>query len=157
MARLTESAVVFRNGDEWFALPSVSVVEVGVKRVIHALPHRRGSIVMGIVNIRGELLVAVSLAGALGLGGEGANKPTSDHKEGATRVLVVKTKSGRLAMPVHEVTGLVRYGLEELKPLPSTVAKTPGNCLRGLLAYGQRTIRLLDAEGLFVVLERHLR
>ena len=66
VARLTESALVFRSVEEWFALPSLSVVEVGEKRVIHALPHRRNSIVLGVINIRGELLVTVSLTQALG-------------------------------------------------------------------------------------------
>ena len=36
-------------------------------RLIHSLPHRRQGIVLGLVNVRGELLICVSLARLLGI------------------------------------------------------------------------------------------
>ena len=41
--------------------------EIAERRSLHSLPHRRRGIVMGIVNIRGELLICASLGKLLGL------------------------------------------------------------------------------------------
>ena len=56
-----KSAVVFRLKAEWLALPTHAFQEVGERRPIHSLPHRRDGIVLGLVNVRGELLVCVAL------------------------------------------------------------------------------------------------
>src|SRR5437773_6441225 len=62
------SAVIFRIGTDWFALPTIIFDEIAEQRTIHTLPHRRGGMVLGLVNVRGELLVCVSLKKMLGLG-----------------------------------------------------------------------------------------
>src|SRR5215471_11184069 len=61
------SAVVFRISTEWLALPTEAFQEVAERRAIHSLPHRRQGIVMGLVNIRGELLICIALERLLGL------------------------------------------------------------------------------------------
>src|SRR5579872_4617099 len=63
----THSFVIFRVGAEWLALPTSVVTEVADSRPIHSLPHRRNSAVLGLVNVRGELLVCVSLGRVLGV------------------------------------------------------------------------------------------
>lgn len=60
------SMLVFRLGAEWLALPTVACEEIVERRFIHSLPHRRNGIVLGLVNVRGELVVCVSLARLLG-------------------------------------------------------------------------------------------
>ncbi len=62
-----KSAVVFRLKAEWLALPTHTFQEVGERRPIHSLPHRRDGIVLGLVNVRGELLICVALDRFLGL------------------------------------------------------------------------------------------
>src|SRR5215208_1473024 len=37
-----QSAILFRLGAEWFALPTAAVDEVAELRGMHSLPHRRG-------------------------------------------------------------------------------------------------------------------
>ena len=53
---LKTSALIFRIDREWLALPTHAFQEVAERRAIHTLPHRRQGIVLGLVNIRGELL-----------------------------------------------------------------------------------------------------
>ena len=57
----THSVVVFRLASEWFALPTLVLDEVSEQRMIHSLPHRRNAAVLGLVNVRGELLICASL------------------------------------------------------------------------------------------------
>lgn len=61
------SVLVFRLATEWLALPTVVCQEIVERRFIHSLPHRREGIVLGLVNVRGELIVCVSAARLLGL------------------------------------------------------------------------------------------
>src|SRR5437588_9259581 len=61
------SAVVFRLESEWLALATQAFQEVAERRRVHSLPHRRLGLVLGLVNIPGELLSCVSLARWLGL------------------------------------------------------------------------------------------
>src|SRR5271170_5539994 len=65
-AKDTLSAFMFRIGADWLAVPAGVADEVAESRAVHSVPHRSG-IVLGLVNVRGELLVCVSLARLLGI------------------------------------------------------------------------------------------
>lgn len=69
------SALLFRINAEWLALPTPAFQEVAERRPVHSLPHRRQGIVLGLVNVRGELLICVSLGRLLGLAGS----PLREH------------------------------------------------------------------------------
>src|SRR5690349_21072075 len=49
------STVVFRLHGQWFALPTYLLQEVAEQRAVHSIPHRRQGVLLGLVNIRGEL------------------------------------------------------------------------------------------------------
>jgi chemotaxis-related protein WspD len=61
------SWLVFRIGDEWLGLPTTIFQQVAQLRPIHSLPHRRHRAVLGVVNVRGTLLVCASLARLFGI------------------------------------------------------------------------------------------
>lgn len=63
----TVSVLVFRIGEEWLAADIALLVEIGELRPIHTIPHRTNEILAGLVNIRGELELCVSLGGLLGI------------------------------------------------------------------------------------------
>ena len=65
--RGTISVLVFRVGDEWLAADIGLLVEIAELRPIHTIPHRSNSVLAGLVNIRGELPLCVSLGGLLGI------------------------------------------------------------------------------------------
>ncbi len=65
--RGTISVLVFRVGDEWLAADIGLLVEIAELRPIHTIPHRSNSVLVGLVNIRGELPLCVSLGGLLGI------------------------------------------------------------------------------------------
>src|SRR4249919_88220 len=62
-----QSAFLFRVGTEWLAIATSVLDEVADLRSIHSLPHRRSGVVLGLANVRGELIVCVSLAQLLGI------------------------------------------------------------------------------------------
>ncbi len=57
----TLSVLVFRLGKEWLALPTIFFKEVMHRRPVHRIPHRSSKILLGIVNLNGELKLYVAL------------------------------------------------------------------------------------------------
>jgi chemotaxis-related protein WspD len=147
------SAVLFRIASEWLALPTQAFQEVAERRQIHSLPHRRHTLVLGLANVRGELLVCVSLGHLLGL--ERMRAPES-LRTAYHRLLVGNWEGSRLAFPVDEVHGPHRFHPEELRTPPATVAKSAPTYTRSVLFWQQRAVGLLDAELLFSCLNRTL-
>ena len=145
--RKTNSAILFRLGVEWFALSTLVLDEVAGLRPIHSLPHRRSPAVLGLTNVRGELLICVSLARLLG--GEVAAEPQG-------RLIVARHESGRLAFPVDEVQHTHRYHPDELRPVPVTVARSASSFTRGLLPWRERMVGVLDEQLVIQALNRSL-
>ena len=63
------SATIFTLGPEWLALDTTLIQEIAERRPMHSLPGSRSGnrVVLGLVNVRGELLVCVSLGRLLGI------------------------------------------------------------------------------------------
>jgi chemotaxis-related protein WspD len=147
------SAVLFRIQAEWLALPTAAFQEVAERRQVHSLPHRRHTLVLGLANVRGEMLICVSLGHLLGL--ERMPAPEALRTD-YHRLLVGNWEGGRLAFPVDEVHGPHRFHPEELRTPPATVAKFTPTYTRSILYWQQRAVGLLDAELLFASLNRTL-
>ena len=147
------SALVFRLHAEWFALPTQAFQEVAERRLVHSLPHRRQGVVLGVVNIRGELLICVSLDRLLGLE---QTPPGQSLRRTCERILVANWNGNRLAFPADEVRGVHRFQMLELKEPPATLGKSNLSYTCGLLSWQGRTVGYLDAERLFSTLNRSL-
>lgn len=152
----TELAVlVFRIADEWLALPATALRQVDKPRAIHSLPHRRNRVVLGLVNIRGALTVAVSLGELLKLDRSGGGKHGGRHSY--VRLLVAAHRDEPAAFPVDEVEGVLRFPASALLPVPSTLTYAATAHARGVLAWRETTIGLLDADRVFDSIARSLR
>jgi chemotaxis-related protein WspD len=139
----TESIVVFRIGPEWLALPMSIVLEVAETRPIRTLPHRRGGLVLGVANVRGELLVCVSLPRLLGL--DRAMAPPDDAGIAASRrLLVLRSDDVRVVAPVDEIAGIHRFTARDVKDVPTIVARASVAHSRAVLTWSGHSIGLLD-------------
>ena len=111
--RDTSSVVIFRIGSEWLALATGVFEEVCALRPIHSLPHQRSGAVLGIANVRGALLVCVSLHALLGIENAPAAN-TGRRRLIHERLLVANREGERLVFPVDEIHGIHRFHLIEL-------------------------------------------
>jgi chemotaxis-related protein WspD len=143
------SVVIFRVGPEWLALPTRVLQEVAERRSIHSLPHRRHGVVLGLVNIRGELVICVSVGRLLS-----PERKTVTNRVAGNRLLVANWSGHRLAFPVDEVAGIHRYHPEDLRAAPTTVAKSSPTCVEGVLSWRDHSVGCLDEELFFVTLNR---
>ena len=150
----TQSVMIFRIAAEWLALPASTVTEVAPILPVHSLPHRRGGAAFGLVNLRGELLVAVSLAHLLDLNrtAESGNVPRSVYG----RLLALRHGATRAVCPVDEGHGIHRFDPRDLQPLPTTIANAAAVCSTSILPWQDRSVGLLDDRVLFQALRRSL-
>lgn len=153
-AQEAQSAIVFRLSSEWLALPASCVLEVSEPHPIHSLPNHSVDAVLGVVNIRGELLVCVSLAKLLGLSQE-TKRPTNARNI-YPRLLVITGEGGRLVLPVDEVHGLHRFDPAKLKPLPFTAANAAMRFTTALLPWNHHMVGCLDDQLLVYTVNRNL-
>ena len=143
------SVLIFRLGGEWLALPTTVLVEVTLPRQIHRLPHRSGTVLAGIINIRGQLQLCVGLGGLLGLVEPVAKSPKCDP---AARVIVVERTTARgperWAFGVDEVAGVHSIPRAALRNAPATVRGTVVRATVALFPWHDRTVGLLDEKRL---------
>ncbi len=151
----TQTIVIFRIGAEWLALPVPVVTEVASLRPIHSLPHRRSGVVLGLANVRGELLVCVSLGRVLGLDQSAAD--SLETRRGAhRRLLVIRRDEVRSVCPVDEVHGIHRIPSRELQEVPATVAKATATYSKAMVPWNGHSVGLLDDQLLCYTLQRSL-
>jgi chemotaxis-related protein WspD len=151
----TQSVVVFRIASEWFALPTSVFKEIVGIRPVHSLPHRRGGVVLGVTNIRGELIVCISLHQILRLD-EAAESKKEKSRAASARMLFILHEGLRAVCPVDEVFGVHRFHLWELMAVPTTLAKATPTYTKAVLPWRRETVGLLDESLLFYSVNRGL-
>jgi chemotaxis-related protein WspD len=147
----TVSTVLFRLQMEWLALPTQTLQEVAERRLIHSLPHHRHGVVLGLANIRGDLVICVSLGHLLQI--ERAAPRESLHST-YHRLLALNWEGQRIAFPVDEVHGPHRFQPQETKTPPVIVGKSAPSCTQRLVYWEKRAVCLLDPALLFSALSR---
>ena len=168
------SWLVFRIGDEWLGLPTAIFQQVAQLRPIHSLPHRRHRAVLGVVNVRGTLLVCASLARLFGIasavGQDGRRPEQQSGQQGIdardlARLLVIEPgadvgergDSGNpIVFPVDAVDGVHRFARADFQAVPATVASMSASHAVAVMAWKGATVGLLDATKLFETLNRSL-
>jgi chemotaxis-related protein WspD len=151
------SYLVFRIAKEWLALPAPVLVEVTPIRQVHGLPHRRGTPLAGLVNIRGQLRLCVSLHAILGLSGSPGEPRAAaiagELAESLPRLLVLERMQDRTAerwvVGADDVAGVHRVQRSALRPVPSTVSQSAARCSAALFDWQERTVAVLDEGRLF--------
>jgi chemotaxis-related protein WspD len=140
------SLLVFRIEKEWLALPTALLVEVAPVRTLHSVPHRAGGGLAGLVNIRGQLQLCMSLHAVLGLPGGPTARVPGDMSTSA-RLLVVERegeRTQRWVLGVDEVAGVHRVARSAMRPVPSTVSQASVRCSSTLFEWQERTVALID-------------
>lgn len=153
--RALRAAFVFRLGQEWFALPSQVLSEVTEIRGIHRIPHNASRVLRGLVNIRGELHLCVSLGSLFGL--DKGEPPSHERRQVHERIVVIEQERQRYVFPVSEVSAVHRFSDDDVNEAPATIANKSGTFLTGVLRIGARPAGLLDPQLLFQALARRLR
>lgn len=161
----TRSVLVFRLGDEWLALHTQLINEVAEMAPIHRIPHQNSYLIRGLVNIRGELKICISIGSILCL--ERSTKYASKVQRNVyERMIVVSHEEHDFVFPVSEVVGIHRYHPQDVENIPTTVSKSKATYTSGIIVINdseadndngnKKKVAFLDHQLLFYFLERSM-
>lgn len=148
------SVVIFRLGEEWLAIRAAVFAEIVDPVSPHRVPHRPDPVLIGLVNVHGEIQLCISLAILLGIsGGVGGD----EEIKACRRMAVLEKEGERWAFPVTEVHGVRRVNPDSFKNVPVTISKGFSTFSRGLFDWEDRTVAFLDDDLLFYRLTRSVQ
>lgn len=146
-----QGVVLFRLGGEWLALPAGALHEVITIRPIHRIPFH-GGLLAGVVNVRGELHLAIHMDHLLGLtpntAADGDGSPAGTGKS-IPRLLVAGRDGETWVFRVDHVDRVYRLAMSELKSVPPTLGRAASRFTRGVFRWQDRAVGLLDEGRLF--------
>jgi chemotaxis-related protein WspD len=151
------SLLIFRLRGEWLAIATRAVAEVTTARPIHRVPHRSNEILTGLVNLRGQLQLCVSLHGLLGVGetgGEPTPEPSAAAPAPKSRLVVLRDRerSETWVFPADEVLGIQRVARSRLCAVPATLANPAVSYSQSVLPWDGRSVGFLDERRIFSAL-----
>jgi len=168
------SVLIFRLGQEWLAFRTQTVAEVNLPRPVHRIPHRSNEILIGLVNLRGQLQLCVSLHGLLGVDvpkGSSSHSPAphetqpkpGDVKEvrdtgscvaQGSRLVVLRDRerSEIWIFPAEEVLGVHRLARAQLRSVSSSLANSEVSFSQAILLWEGRSVGFLDEQRVFAAL-----
>jgi chemotaxis-related protein WspD len=143
-------ALVFRLGQQWLGLPPLLIAEVAARQPVRRLAHRTTGRLEGVVNVRGELHLCVSLGELLGLGAR------SEANETARMVLVRDARGQVLAFRCEEVLGLQHFPVGTQEPAPDTLSEPLRECVEVLFPAQGGHVAMLNGDAVLDLLEQAL-
>ncbi len=150
VSRDLKTVQVFRLMSEWLALPAHCWAEIVAVRPVRPIPHRTNQVLLGIVSVRGEIHLCVSLSNLLGI----EKDEGTEERHSSCRFCVVRRDNLSWVFPADEVHGLISYSDKDVGAVPSTLGKSFQKFTRGLLNVAGKKIDLLDEIRVFDALSR---
>jgi chemotaxis-related protein WspD len=150
------SVGIFRLGSEWLALPADLFKEVTQVQTVHTLPHRSNNILLGLVNIRGEILMCISLMQLLGIEPSSTEIVREQGQAIYNRMVVVEKEGNPWVFCVDEIHGIHPIQRNQIQEIPTTVAKGIETYTNGIIYWQDRRVGYLDDELLFYTLNRRV-
>jgi len=134
---------VFRLGDEVFAFDIGRVREVVVLDELTPVPAAPPQVI-GVANLRGDVLPVVGLERVLGLAPRRAAR--------RLRTLVIAAGGAQVGLVIDDVLGLETY--DEVADVEAATSERSSGCALGVMRRGEAVVTLLDAERIVAALRR---
>lgn len=151
------AVVIFRLQSEYMALTSMAIGQISTMRAVHRIPHLKGSLVKGVVNVNGRLRLHVSLEELLEVKNSQETDHGSEYAMRDERPMILFEREGEVwTFGVSEVMGVFPCDLSRLKNVPVTVSKSNANYIKGVIHWRDKDVALLDEDLLMFSLRRSL-
>lgn len=127
----------FSVGEAWFGVDALHVQEV-----LRALPMTPVPLapreVSGLINLRGQVVVALELRRRLGIEERPADRSPMN--------VVVRTDDGPVSFLVDEIGDVIDVPADRLEPPPETVSSIDRELISGIHKLDDRLLLLLDID-----------
>lgn len=144
------SVIVFRLGNQWFALPTLYLKEVTPRRPVHRIPHRTNKVLKGFVNLNGELNLLVSLHDLMQIESCRESLPFD-------RMISMIKDEDIWVFPVDEIEGIYRWDLREMQCTFPSFIQSDIKYIKGVMEIGNKRIGLLDEQFMFEKLKKWIQ
>jgi chemotaxis-related protein WspD len=152
--RETQSLAIFRLRDEWFGLSAAVFQAVTPIVPIRRIPQRSNDVLLGLVNISGELQLCVSLADLLGLPPAAASGDDQMQRLTYPRMVVIQIGASRWVFPVDDIYGIERFAIDAIQPAPTNVEQLSDRLTQGVIEWRGQFVSYLDDQRLSHSLQR---
>jgi len=146
---VTSPYLVFRVGQAWFAFLATSLQEVTAPSAVRSVPHRPREVLLGLVNVRGELHPCVSLHTMFG-------EEITAHRTPAARFLVARWAAEDWVFPADQVDGIYDVAAHSIELPPATLSNAAVLYTQGLFHSGGKTVAIINETLLFGELPRRI-
>ena len=134
---MEQQYIVFKLGDEQYAVNIASVETIITMQPITSLPHSP-SFIKGVTNLRGEVVPIMDLRRRFGL--------STENEDKETRIVVVDLRTTKVGLIVDAVSEVLSIETQQIEPL-SAVAQTPeSDFIQGVAQFQARLVIILDLE-----------
>lgn len=148
------SVMVFRLGNEWFGINTKCLAEITELKPVHSIPLRNDKYLKGIVNIRGEIQICVSLHNFLEIDNNELNNDQENKNKVYKRMLVIQKDNTKWVFQADEIMGMIKFNEKDIHKLPVTIDKSFVHYLKSLIRLENKDIGFIDEELLFNNLRR---
>ena len=132
------SILSFQLGEELYGIELRYLAEtrqfVPLRRIPRAPAH-----LLGVINLRGELLPVFDLCPILGLS-------QREPRKFVPALLVVSTKGNKLTFAVDQAKDILTFAAKDIHPTPLSLEPEQGLFLRGEVLFNNQPLSLLDIE-----------
>jgi purine-binding chemotaxis protein CheW len=129
--------MTFRIGGQLFGIDIESIKEINCHLKIVPAPLLDPS-VLGVINLRGDVLAVIDLGATLSVPGRRRNVPVD-------KFIVLRSDEERLALAVEKLEDVVTVFIDEIQPLPSNFRSDRSSAYKGLVKTGSEVLLILDA------------
>ena len=133
-----EHVVIFRLGQEYYAIDIQTVQEIVRMQAITAIPGT-DFWVEGITNLRGRVVPVIDLR-------KRCNVTVSDYTP-ETRIVVVSSATGMVGLIVDAVSEVMRIPSDQVEVPSSVVNVSENTYLRAIAKLDDRLVSLMDLNG----------
>lgn len=138
--------LAFTLEGETYGVPVISLREIVRVPPLTEVP-RADRALMGVMNLRGEVLPVYDIKPALHLTAEeGPPARPSGPPPRSARVLVMRSDEGDAGLWVDSVTGVMRLRPSAIEPPPPGVVRGERDCVVGLGRHGNHLLILIDVD-----------
>jgi chemotaxis-related protein WspD len=143
-----QSALVFKLGNELLGLDTQLMTEVAGDKPARRVAHRAGGLIEGLVNIRGELQLCLSLHGILGI------EPQSPVSGDRSRLMVTRHDNQTWVFRVAHVRGVSSFSASQLQAPPKRLTQQLSLHVRGVVRLDGYVVSVLSSDSLFDAFQR---
>jgi purine-binding chemotaxis protein CheW len=127
----------FALGGRWFGLPVDRVREVVRHPALTPVPLAPPA-VAGLINLRGEVVLAIDLRARLGIAGPRPERPLVD--------LILQSRDGVVSLLADEIGPVLEARDEDYETIPETVPAGTRGVLTGAYKLADRLLLVLDPD-----------